>query len=405
MTNVTDTNDASMTDRSDASVASAANHDDSRDESHDSADHREAIQATHSYSVTALKDWAKRLYRAYGFTDEDSSRIVDSLMFAELHGIDSHGLQRVGMYDRLITNPDGGVNVNAHAEIVQQTPVSAVIDGRHAMGQLTSDMAMELAIKKARTSGIGIVTVRESNHFGAAGYYTNMAAEKGLLGFASTNTGPIVLPTYAIHPFLGTNPIAFSMPAEPHPFFFDAATSIVSHGKIEVCEKEHRQLPEAWMVDDRYEPIWDPKRVPARPGLDVDGGMLPVGGLSELTGSHKGYGFSMLAEIFCGILPQGNVSSEVDGLGVRHGVGHCFAAIDPAIFGDPDAIIARFSEYLEQIRRIPAAPGRRVYVHGDKEEAAYQQHARTGLVGLDTETVDSLRTVSDRLGVSHSGLF
>ncbi|OXM99632.1 Ldh family oxidoreductase [Bifidobacterium vansinderenii] len=366
---------------------------------------RNQNRSGHVYPIDALRDWAERLYHAYGFADADSSRIVDSLMFAELRGIDSHGLQRVGMYDRLIVNPDGGVDVNAHAEIVRQTPVSAVIDGHHAMGQLTSDMAMKLAIKKAKTSGIGIVAVRESNHFGAAGYYTNMAAEQGLLGFASTNTGPIVLPTYATHPFLGTNPIAFSMPAEPHPFFFDAATSIVSHGKIEVCEKEHKQLPEAWMVDGRYEPIWDPKQVPARPGLDVDGGMLPVGGLSELTGSHKGYGFSMLAEIFCGILPQGNVSSDVDGLGIRHGVGHCFAAIDPAIFGDPDAIIARFSEYLEQIRRIPAAPGRHVYVHGDKEEAAYRQHARTGLVNLDPETVDSLRTVSDRLGVAHSDLF
>lgn len=353
-----------------------------------------------AFAIEALRDWATRLYRAYRFDVRDADRIVDSLFFAELHGIASHGLQRIGMYDMLIGNPNGGVDVNAKAEVVRETPVSAVVDGHHAMGQITSALAMELAIDKARTSGIGIVTVRESNHFGAAGYYTNMAAEAGLLGFASTNTGPIVLPLYATHPFLGTNPIAFSMPAKPHPFFFDAATSIVSHGKIEVCEKEGRQLPEAWMVDGQYQPIWDPKQVPARPGLDVDGGMLPVGGLSEETGGHKGYGFSMLAEIFCGILAQGNTSSEVDGLGIRHGVGHCFAAIDPGLFGDSDAIIDRFSDYLEQIRLVPAAPGHRVYVHGDKEEIAYQAITAEGVVRLDPETVASLRSVGDRMGVA-----
>lgn len=357
------------------------------------------------YPIDGLREWALRLYSAYGFDGEDAAHIVDSLMFAQLHGIDSHGLQRIPMYDRLISNPEGGVDVNARAEVVRQTPVSAVVDGHHAMGQLTSITAMDLAIDKARTSGIGIVAVRESNHFGAAGYYTNMAAEQGLLGFASTNTGPIVLPLYATHPFLGTNPIAFSMPAKPHPFFFDAATSIVSHGKIELCDKAHKPLPEAWMVDGDYQPIMDPKQVPSRPGLDTAGGMLTLGGMSEDTGGHKGYGFSMLAEIFCGILAQGNTSSEVDGLGIHHGVGHCFAAIDPAIFGDPGAIIARFSEYLDEIRRITAAPGKRVYVHGDKEESAYRERTARGTVTLDPETVVSLETVSDRLGVGYDGVF
>ncbi|MBR6728482.1 MAG: Ldh family oxidoreductase, partial [Clostridia bacterium] len=184
------------------------------------------------YSVEALTKLCQDVFEKFGFTKEEAWRITDVLILADLYGVKSHGVQRLVRYHKSIEN--GCVRVDAKPEIVFETPVSAVIDANSGMGQLVSAFAMEKAIEKAKSVGMAFVTVRNSNHYGIAGYYTKMACDAGMIGLCVTNTEPIMVHTGARKAVLGTNPIAFAMPAEPVPFWFDAATTVVPRGKLEV---------------------------------------------------------------------------------------------------------------------------------------------------------------------------
>ena len=354
------------------------------------------------YDAEALRTLVEHIYRSYGFDDADSRIIADSLIFTDLHGIDSHGVQRLSMYDRKMSR--GKVRVHAKPEVVRQTPVSAVIDAHFAMGQLTGAKAMELAIEKASTSGIGMVVARRSNHYGAAGYYASMAADKGLIGISMTNTTPGVLPLNAVQPFLGTNPIAFAVPADPHPFFFDAATSCVAAGKVELYAKKHEPLPATWLVDRQYRTVTDAEAaVPKMDAKTGEIGLVPLGGVEETTGGHKGYGFSLIVEFLTGILAQGDTSADSKEQDNNTALCHSFIAIDPALFADADAIRRSFSAYLDRIRALPAVAGRTIYIHGDKEQIAYVDRSAHG-IPLYEQTVDEIRAIARRFALDDAAL-
>lgn len=343
-----------------------------------------------------VERWVQRIYQAYGFTDSECRTIAEALVTTDLYGIESHGVQRLAMYDRKIRA--GEIVVGAHSEVVLETPVSAVVDGRWAMGQLVASQAMRLAIDKAGKMGVGIVTVRRSNHFGMAGYYARMASRAGMLGISATNTNPLMVPTHAMRVFLGSNPLALAMPAHPHDFLFDAATTTVSLGKIEVCEKHERPLPGQWAVDEQDKVCLDAGRVlknlSTRPRR---GGLLPIGGKGERGGGYKGYGLGLIVEILTAILSGGNLSADMEG--EAKGVGHFFMALDLHCFGDAEAMIGRLSAMLELIRNLPAEPGETIYVHGDKEAAAYADRLERGIV-INAKTWREMQAIADSLGVS-----
>ena len=186
---------------------------------------------------------------------------------------------------------------DAEPEIVFQTPVSAVIDGHAGMGQLIGHRAMTLAIEKAQAAGIGMVSVRNSNHYGIAGYYARMACERGLIGMSCTNSAAIMVPTFGRKAMLGSDPIAVAVPADPYAFIFDASTTVVTRGKLEMYNKEGRPLPEGWAVGGDGRPSTDAADVLACITAKQGGGILPLGGSTEKTGSHKGYGNAMICEI------------------------------------------------------------------------------------------------------------
>ena len=188
----------------------------------------------------ALHRFCVDAFEHFGFNAEESSIITDSLLIADIYGIDSHGMQRISRYHKSIVN--GEIRVDKHPEIVRETPVSAVVDGNDGMGQLISHFSMQLAIRKAKRSGIGIVIAKNSNHYGIAGYYAKMACDEGLIGMSMTNTAPLMVPTFGSRAMLGTNPFAFCMPAEPYPFFFDAATTVITRGKVEVYRKREEEM-------------------------------------------------------------------------------------------------------------------------------------------------------------------
>ena len=206
----------------------------------------------------ALRACMERIFEKEGFSPEDARAIADVLMQADLFGIESHGAQRLMYYHRNLQA--GSVDVSARPQILRETPVSALIDGHFGMGALVAQFAMLRAIDKAKQAGVGIAVVRNSTHFGIAGYYTLMAEREGLASFSMTNTGPIMVPTFGREMMLGTNPMAFCMPADPVPFWFDASTTVVTLGKVEVYHKRGRPMPEGWTIDGDGEPCTDAAR-------------------------------------------------------------------------------------------------------------------------------------------------
>ncbi|NLB42692.1 MAG: Ldh family oxidoreductase, partial [Clostridiales bacterium] len=321
------------------------------------------------YTYEQLNRLCNVAFCEFGFTKDESKIITDVLLMSDMYGIESHGMQRVVRYHKGIEN--GLIKVDAEPEIVFETPLSAVIDGNDGMGQLVSHFGMETAISKAKNTGVGIVTVRNSNHFGIAGYYAKMACGQGFIGIAMTNSEAIMVSTYSRLGMLGSKPIAVSMPADPYPFFFDSSTTVVTRGKLEVYNKLGKTLPDGWALDANGHASTDAADVLKNIVGKNGGGIMPLGGGTEELGGHKGYGYGMLCEIFCAILSQGTTSNKVN-VGGRAGICHSFIAIDPKLFGAPEQIKEVFSGFLQELRDAPKAESQsRIYTHGEKEHFAY----------------------------------
>ncbi|CCI85646.1 Ldh family oxidoreductase [Lactobacillus pasteurii] len=354
------------------------------------------------FSYDVLNKLCMDAFQKFGFTEDKAKTITDVLLTADLYGIQSHGMQRMVRYYKGIQK--GTMKVDAEPEVVFETPVSAVIDGHDGMGQLNGVFAMNLAIKKAKENGVGIVSVRNSNHYGIAGYYAKMAAKEGMLGFSSTNSEAIMVPTYASKAMIGSNPQAWCLPADPYDFFFDASTTVVTRGKLEMYNKMNKPLPDGWALDASGKPSNDASDVLDNIAAHRGGGIMPLGGNTETLGSHKGYGNGMIAEIFASILSQGMTSDKTmkDG---KSGICHGFMAINLANFGDPEAIKKHFSEYLQALRDAPKAEGQdRIYTHGEKEIAFIKDRKENGIPVID-KTMTEVKDLCDYLGLDFSEYF
>ena len=340
-----------------------------------------------NWSYEELNRFCQDVFESFGFTKEESGIITDVLLTADLYGFESHGMQRMVRYHKGIEK--GTIHPKEQPEIVFETPVSAVVDGHNGMGQLISLFAMNKAIEKAKKTGIGIVSVRNSNHFGIAGYYTKMACDQGLLGMSCTNSEAIMVPTFGKQAMLGSNPIAVSMPAEPYPFFFDCSTTVVTRGKLEMYNKSGTPLPDGWALDKNGHASNDAPDVLANIVSKGGGGFMPLGGCEEVSGSHKGYGYGMICELFSSILSLGVTSDQCCTFSDKTGICHGFMAIDPAIFGDPEKIKQHFSDYLEAVRESPKADGKdRIYTHGEKEILAEKDRRENGIPVNDNTMVE-----------------
>jgi len=352
-----------------------------------------------NFDYKKLEKFCTDAFIGFGFSETEAKQITDVLLLADLYGIESHGLQRLSRYHTFIKN--GLIKVDGKPEVVFETPVSAVIDGHAGMGQVISVFATELAIKKAKQSGIAFVSVRNSNHYGIAGYYTKMAVEKGFMAFSTTNTEPIAVPTNSRETLLGTNPIAFAMPAEPYNFWYDAATTVVSRGKLEVYNKENKDLTHGWAVGQDGQVSLNPKEV-----LDCIanklgvGGILPLGGSNEITGGHKGYGLSVMCDLLSASVSGGVTSNHhvrIPGKGAE--ICHSFIVIDPAIFGDPEEIKKNASKFLKELRdskrvdeNVP------VLTHGEKEVYMTEAVLKNG-VDININTVKEMVDVCHDLNM------
>ncbi len=331
--------------------------------------------------VSTLRAFAVDALRAMGVPACDADLCADVLITSDIWGVQSHGIAHLPMYyERMKKGVQQPVTC---CQLLKETETTGVIDGGNGMGMVVGHYAMRLAMAKARERGMASVAVRNSSHFGVAGYYARMAAEEGMIGFSFTNAQPSIAPTHGVESMLGTNPIAVAVPTdEPFPFLFDAATSVVARGKLEIAARINRPIPEGWVIRYDGEPHVD--CASADPSIDSGhAALLPLGGLGEPFGGHKGYGLATLVELLCSALqnrPEYSPLSDYDEQGFR-AVGHFFMAIDVEHFLPLAAfrqITGRMMHDLRNSRRIPGEP--RIYTAGEKE---YENSLRAENQGIE----------------------
>jgi len=331
-----------------------------------------------------LERFMAAVLRSLGMSEVHAGVCADVLITADKQGIDSHGVSRFKpvYVDRIRA---GQVDVEAVPVIVREGPTTSVFDGRNAMGQVASKMAMEDAISRAGRYGMGMAAVRNSNHYGIAGYYVAMAANAGMIGVTGTNARPSVAPTFGAEPMFGTNPLAFGLPTdEPFPFVLDCATSASQRGRIEVSARLNRPVPDGWAVGRDGQTLHDAARI-LKSLNSGNASLVPLGGIGESTGGHKGYGYATVVEILSSALSGGAFlaaldGSTPDGKPTALRLGHFFIAVDVAAFADPDAFRKTAGDILRQLRASAKAPGHdRIYTAGEKEYLAWMEKKDQGV--------------------------
>jgi LDH2 family malate/lactate/ureidoglycolate dehydrogenase len=337
------------------------------------------------------------VFEAWEMLPERVQVCAERMVEADLMGIDSHGVGMLPQYE--INRKNGSLIVNAPTTVERDIAAVALIDAGHGMGHVAATQAMELAIEKAMTFGIALVTVRNSNHYGAAGVYSNMARREGLIGISTTGTTQrSVVPTFGREPRFSTNPIAFAAPgSNSNGFSLDMATSTVAVGKLKVAKRAEKPIPVGWTVDSSGQPETDPGRA-----LDaIPKRLTPLGGTRDL-GSHKGYGLAMMVEILSSVLSGsyiGGYDLATDTRGKFINVGHCFIVIDPELVrGEGDAFPDELERLTTYLRATPAAdPAQPVLVPGDTEWASMKDRSEGG-IPMTRNLFEEVREVTQSCG-------
>ncbi len=332
-----------------------------------------------------------------GYDQKQSEDITDVVLMADLYGIESHGVQRMIRYHNSLQK--GFVDTEIKPSVVHETKISCVLDAKKSIGQLTAKYAMQKAIDMAKEYGFGTVTVRNCNHFGIASYYSRMAAEQDLLGFSSCNTEAIGVPTFGKKAMLGTSPLSVCMPADPYHFMYDVSTTIVTRGKLEVYNKNNDPIPESWAADEFGNPCSDPKRVLDNINQKNNGGIFPLGGATFETGSHKGYGLGIIADMVTGVFAGGHTSPHVQNGGMSD-TSFGFMAIDYGIYGDKKEIRDNMSTFLRELRESPRAnEDQPIYTHGQLEMISMEDKLKNG-VPVNENTYKEFEQIASDLGMN-----
>jgi L-2-hydroxycarboxylate dehydrogenase (NAD+) len=348
-----------------------------------------------------LKSFIQDIFIKLKVPSKDAEIIADVLISSDLRGIDSHGIQRCKMYyDRI---KQGIYNPKTDIEIIKDEGATAVIDGKCGMGQIIAYKAMTLAIEKAKKFGVGAVAVRNSTHFGFAGYYSLMAIKEGMIGFTTTNARPSVPPTFGVEPMLGTNPLTYGAPTDENfPFIIDCATSIIQRGKVEVYNRIHKPLPNGVIITKNGNSETDPEDVLHDLG-ERTAALLPLGGKGESTSGYKGYGYATFAEILSAALQDGVYLKDTAGV-IENGqpklkVGHFFLAINIKNFIPLDRFQNITGNIMRELRSSKKAPGaERIYTAGEKEYINTQQSLETG-IPLTKSVQEDIRIMQQELGL------
>ncbi len=336
-----------------------------------------------------MRTTVENIFRHLGLPSQDAQRSADALLYADLHGIDSHGVSNMlRFYVGLLQK--GTINPAPVMKVITDAPAVATVDSDNGLGLTVGPQAMHLAMEKAETCGIGAVAVANGQHFGAAGYHAQLALERDMIGVAMTQGGVYMLPTYGATSMLGVNPIGFAAPARGEaPFIFDASTSSVAVNKIILARRLGVNIPGSWIANTDGTPVMEEGPPPD------DFRMLPVGGTREI-GSHKAYGLAVMADILCGLLSGGG-----PGFANREHVCHHFIAYRIDAFTDIEAFKDNMDLYMKGLRECDPAPGHeRVLYAGLPEYETYQDRSVNG-IPYHPEVIQWFRKKTAELGVEH----
>lgn len=350
-----------------------------------------------------LTSFCVRVFEALGVASEDASITAEVLVAADLQGIASHGVAHLKRYADALRA--GTIVARPETRLVLESPTTATIDAGAGLGPPAAYRAMHKAIEKAIALGSGFVAVRNSNHYGIAGYYARMALEHDCIGMAMTNASPRVAPTFGRRAVLGTNPIAVAAPAaNALPFVLDMATSTVAQGKLEIADQLDKPIPLGWAIDSDGELTSDSHRALKELKSRAGAALLPLGGAGELFGGHKGYGLGVWVDIFSGLLSGAAFATltypaAADGKPLPANLGHFFGAWRIDSFRP----VAEFKAEMDNLQRIlretPKAPGEgRIYIQGEKEHAALERNCREG-VPLNAQVVRELEGLAREFGL------
>lgn len=351
-------------------------------------------------SESDLRTFTQNIFLSMGCSNEHAALAADVLLLSDLRGIDSHGVARLIGYVRLWENKR--INANPNITIVHETPTTATIDGDAGLGLVVAPFAMSLAIQKAEQYGSGWVSVRNSNHFGIAGYHTLMAVEKDMIGFAMTNASPLVAPTFSNERLLGTNPMCYAFPAGKYPpVVIDMATSAAANGKLEIAQRLGKQVPEGWIQDKEGNFTTDPH------ALKTGGSLLPLGSDRE-HGSHKGFGLSATVDILSAVLSGANYGPWVppfvafldppaDPVGL--GIGHFVGAMRVDGFRPVDEFKIHLDNWITRFKSASTIdPDQKVIIPGEPELEAETDRKKNGIPLVDA-VVNDLNTLAEKFGI------
>jgi LDH2 family malate/lactate/ureidoglycolate dehydrogenase len=350
--------------------------------------------------VEKVRAQIESLLGAWGMDAELVRTTAEVMVETDLAGVDSHGVSMLMDYES--SRAKGKLNVKAKPRIVKESRVTALIDADAGLGHPAAVMGMKIAIRKAKEMGVGVVTVFNSHHFGAAGYYAAMAAREGLVGMVTSATRTMsVVPTRAKLPLLGTNPIAFAAPAKRNaPFLLDMATASVANGKIKVYDLNGKKLPPGWVLDDEGNPVTDAAAAWKILYETKKGGLTPLGGTAEMS-SHKGYGLAMMVHILGGTLSGASFSPirvRTQKSGDPDRLGHFFLAIDPKAFRPEGAFEDDLDAAIDELHAAPPVdPAQPVLVAGDPEARSREQRLREG-IPLPETLIIKVREICERSG-------
>ena len=314
-------------------------------------------------------DFMTAVFEKMGVPTEDARLCADVLLESDRRGIESHGFKPIYI-DRI---KSGILNPVTKIDILKETPTTAVLDANDGMGMVASKKAMDMCIEKAHKYGMGMVAVRNSSHYGIAGYWTGLAAKENMIGISGTNARPSVAPTFGVENMLGTNPLTFSMPTdEPFPFTLDCATSVIQNGKIEYYARINHDTPKGLVISREGEELTDSAEI-LKKIRSQQAALAPLGGFGETTGGYKGYGYSTVVEILSAALQSGLFLKALDGKDEEgkirpYHLGHFFIAIDTEAFMGAEAFKKTCGDILRDLRGSEKAPGQeRIYTAGEKE--------------------------------------
>ena len=349
--------------------------------------------------IETLERFIVDVFEKVGVPEGDAKTCAEVLIAADIQGIDSHGVSRLKpiYIDRIRAGQQSPIT---EFEVVKEGPTTAVIDGHRGMGMVIAKKAMDLAIEKAKKLGMGMVAVRNSTHYGIAGYYANMAVEQGLIGVTGTNARPSIPPTFGTENMLGTNPLTFGIPSdEPFPFMLDCATSIIQRGKVEVYARIGKKVPEGLVINSDGEYLTNPDEI-LHDLTRGEAALLPLGGLEE-TGGYKGYGYASVVEILSASLQGGAFLKALTGTNL----GHFFIAIDVSAFTDLDDFRKTTGDILRGLRVSRKMPGHdRIYTAGEKEYLTILERKKTG-IPLNMSLQIELTQLRDECGLNGQSPF